>query len=332
MARESPKQSDGYVIIPHVSTPSDSLESRYPQRAHDLARYLDTPIDDEIASFVAEVMSCAADAHQLARSEVTNDGAYVLLQFARRRSVKAIRERDITCSLQAVDALTLVDRAKIDFRDFSVDFPLLTARLLDQPYEELIDRAVFQSAPATAESFEAARGRIKDLTIANCALLEVESSYGTGFMDKWTSTYDTDTQIAERAIRLADEIDAESSYVVSNLRITELPEVWFSAPRPTSNHIPTLGCAMISSDHKASSHLYSHGLLVFVAQVKNRRTSRSLERKANAASTVDRRPRAAISVGTRLAIFVGGSTTQGEVALESASTLERFCRLALPLL
>jgi hypothetical protein len=103
------EQPHGYAITPHVVAPFVSLDSPYPNRAHDLARYLDTLIDDAVASFV-EVMSLEADARPLVRSELVNDGAYVLLRFARRRGVNAIRECCITFSRQAVDALTFVDR------------------------------------------------------------------------------------------------------------------------------------------------------------------------------------------------------------------------------
>ncbi len=58
-------------------------------------------------------------------------------------------------ALEAVAALTLVDRSLIDYRDLSVDFPLYAVRVLGGNVSEVVESAVERSEPGTSRAFEA---------------------------------------------------------------------------------------------------------------------------------------------------------------------------------
>lgn len=128
----------------------------------------------------------------------------------------------------------------------------------------------------------------------------------------------------------ADLIDAEGTYTTRDMFVSDLPEVWFHRDR-RAGQVPTNGCIGISADHLSSSRPYSHGLLVFLAEVDDKGRAVGLAESAAAASTPDR-PQVASSVDRLLAVFVGGSTTVGEKPVESVESLERFPALVRPLL
>ena len=303
---------------------------RYAGRAYDLARFRDEPADKVVAAFVDAVRVMPSEERENVRSAMTEPESYTILQFARRQAASALRESRPDLAVRAVEALTLVDRDKIDYRDLSVDFPLFAARSLGRRADDLIDMASGASAPGTADTFRSLRERLGRLSLADCGLIQVSSAWGVGFMEGWTRSYDPATGLAEAAISLADAIDSESSYVTSGLRVSDLPEVWFSTSWATGK-LSARGCVTINADHVTSEHPYSHGLMVFVAQFADAREAWALMKRTSEASTKDR-PRAASSSAARLALFVGGSTTKGEDALESAPSLNRFCHIADSLL
>jgi hypothetical protein len=167
------------------------------------------------------------------------------------------------------------------------------------------------------------------LTAKDCALLPVRSHYGLGFMDRWTADYQPDTKLAELSVLLADAFEAERQYLIDDLHVCSLPEVWFHQKRRTGD-IPAEGCVALGA-HLDGAPRYSHGLLVFAAQVRDEaRVSRLSSQAAAASNTV--RPRVAATHDRRIVLIVGGSTTQGEPAMESTESLSRYAGLASRLL
>src|SRR5947207_3138679 len=114
----------------------------YSRRAYDLARFGETPADGVIATFVRATAVLEAMDRAALRSGLTPDETYLLLCIARRRAAAALRQRELALALEAIQALTLVDREKIDFRDLSVDFPLLAYRELGGDLDSVVDWAV----------------------------------------------------------------------------------------------------------------------------------------------------------------------------------------------
>ena len=103
---------------------------RYPDRAHDVVRFLDDPADARIAELVRKADALEPEQRQALRAAIGTDEAYTLLTFARRRTVSALRLNSLSQALEAVRGLTLVTRSEIDYRDLSVDFPLYAVREL----------------------------------------------------------------------------------------------------------------------------------------------------------------------------------------------------------
>ncbi len=227
--------------------------------------------------------------------------------------------------MAAVRALTLVTRSRIDCRDLSVDFPLFVVRQLDGDLDEVIRGAIEVSDPSTADLFGAMAHAARTLSLRDCGLIEVRSSYGLGFMDDLSGEYRPRSGLASAAVRLADSIDADGRYVVENLHASGLPEVWFGNGRRTG-HLAATGCVTVSARLHGADR-WSHSLLVFLAEVARGRVAADLAARASAASTAER-PRLAVAVDRRLALIIGGSGTCGEDALETRESLARYRDLA----
>lgn len=185
-----------------------------------------------------------------------------------------------------------------------MDFPLFAVRELGGDVDHVIGDAIAASDPSTAEVFTARAPSIRALSLRDCALVEVTSSYGLGFMDGLSRRYDPETDLALAAVRFADDVDAHGRYIVDSLHASDLPEVWFGSERRTGR-VTSDGCVTVSAQLNGASR-WSHSLLVFLAELPRRRVAADLARKASSASTAAR-PRTAVSVDRRLALIVGGS-------------------------
>lgn len=304
-----------------VSVPHPEL-AHYSSGANDLGRFREDPADASIEAFV-EKTSHDVVAH------FDEDDFYTLLLFARRAAARALRQRDLRTATSAIRALMLVDRDRIDFRDLSVDFPLYAVRELGGDVRAQIDLAARHSSRGTAGAFEAARGRAKRISLRDCALVQISTSYGIGFVDDLTGARRPPVSLAQAVVPLLDLIDEEGTYRTGDLSVSDLPGVWFG--ERDVMRIAVDGCVSFSGDHIESAHPFSHTLLVFVADFRKGRDAERLATAASGASATER-PRSAVVVRSRLAIFIGGSVTMHEDALESSKSLERFSALVAQVL
>lgn len=291
----------------------------YGGRAHDLARFVDDPADQAVAAVVREAASLSMGARDALRARLDADDCYTLLTFAQRRSASGIRNDSLEEAREAIQALTLVTESKIDYRDMSVDFPLYAVGRLRGNLTEALASAAVTSEPGTRASFTAKARRAERLTLKDCALLEVRSRYGLGFIDTWGEPYGPHSDLAGMAVRMADRIDAVGPYMVNDLHLSSLPEVWFSRPPTSTSDIAATGCVSVSASLKDGS-LWGPGLLVFLAEVDSAKTASKLVARAEAASTLDR-PRVAGSEGPLFLILIGGSATRGDQPSETQTSL-----------
>ncbi len=219
-----------------------------------------------------------------------------------------------------MDALTLISRERIDFRDLSVDFPLYAVRQLGGDPVEAARTAARNSEPGTRGDFEARAHPAATVTLADCALVEVHSVHGLGFLEAWGTTYNAAGDLPGVAVRVADRIDDEGRYEVDGLRICDLPGVWFDGDPRRGVHLPTRGCALVSAPLRGGAR-YGNGLLVFIAELDQTATASSLAGRAITASTVDR-PRGASAEGRQLLLAIGGSSSLGELPIETTGSMQ----------
>src|SRR5438034_8045471 len=87
--------------------PSPLANLHYAERAHDIARFLDDPVDDAVAQVIHFAGALAADQLTALRLTLRENDAYTLFLFSRRRAAAALRKRSLSMALEAVVGLTL---------------------------------------------------------------------------------------------------------------------------------------------------------------------------------------------------------------------------------
>jgi hypothetical protein len=290
----------------------------YRPRSHDFARYLADPVDDVIRRVVERTVSGDRERSEL-RSDLDWDACYSLLTFADRMAVTALRTRQPSFAESAIHALTLVTRDKIDYRDLSVDFPLLALRESGGDIQRAIEFALERSEPGTRSAFRARAGSAKKVSLADCMYIEVRSRYGLGFMDTWGDPAPRRDDLPALAVAIADRIDAGGKYEVESLRLSALPTVWLGLDPRQGVDLPGFGGVSVSADLRGSPR-WSHGLLVFLSDQGDETSARAVADIVRGASDADR-PRTAISRGSLVLSVIGGSSTGGQKAVETVASL-----------
>jgi hypothetical protein len=291
----------------------------YSRRARDLARYRADPADAAISAAIA-VAQEPGDPWDARRAGLDEDDCNTLLTFARRRAASALRTASLPEAVEAVHALCLVRRDRIDPRDLDPDFPLYAIRQLGGDIPSVVAFAVAHAEPATAELFRARADGAGQRTLADCALLPVESAYGLGFMDTWAEPYPVRGDLPGLAIRCADCVDRQGKYEVEALHLSDLPAVWFGPGRRGGPlDLPNQGCIAISAPLRGGAPA-SHALLVLVADVGSPDEAAALAARAVRASDPVR-PRSAVVVDDLLVAVIGGSATAGQGPIESAASI-----------
>ena len=92
---------------------------------HDLARFVDSPLDHMIASLVERALSADPDTLEVLRTSLTLEDFYALHTFALRSAVRAIRDSEPTVALMGLAATGLVDIERMDWRDVTSPVGLL---------------------------------------------------------------------------------------------------------------------------------------------------------------------------------------------------------------
>ena len=78
---------------------------------------MDDPLDATIANVVTSASKLDDDRRTSLRSVLTTDDCYELITFSKRRAVAALRSAVLPMALEAIWALTLINRSKIDYQD-----------------------------------------------------------------------------------------------------------------------------------------------------------------------------------------------------------------------
>jgi hypothetical protein len=287
-----------------------------------LARFRPDPADVAVSELIAATKDRGFPWAAF-RASLSQADCYTLMAFARRRAASALRDRSVGTALEAVRALCLVTRDKIDPRDLEVDFPLYAIREVGGDLGAALRFADAHTEPGTRSAFDARALGAQRTTLADCALLPVQSTYGLGFMETWAYPYPLDKHLPERAIACADWIDAGGRYEVEGLHLSELPANWFGAQRRGGPIVlPTNGCVCITGRLRGAPK-WTHALLVFLADVGSVPEASSLAARAAEASNFDR-PRGAAVSESILILVVGGSVTAHQRPVESAVSTQQL--------
>jgi hypothetical protein len=278
----------------------------YPHQATVLWRWVDAPQDAEIAAFLA------APAPGL-----TEDDFYTLMTYARRCVLRAIRTRDPAAALAAFDALSLIEMARVDWRDVVVAASLAShgARRTGLDPELVRTGPVRRAEPAVADlltnaaTSEAGTGGYHELKTATGPVLIDANGPVRGAV-----------ALLRTALAVAEVVEDDGRYEVGGIAVErELPAVWLDGGAETERR-RLKRCAAVRADPPGSR---SHFLLVYVAEAA------SDEDAAAIAASARRRVFAGavelgIAVGSRCAVVIARTVVLGEPDIEDDQSLARL--------
>lgn len=296
----------------------------------DLARFVQSPLDDQIRSFVERTSQSPLAEREHVRSALTLDDFYTLLTFARRSSVRALQSGDVRLAIEGLVAIALVDLERVDWRDVPTAAGLVL-HALERVGGAKADgiRAMRDIAqPAVAELLLQFERPDEPLTLDDWGYREIASRYGRGFVDCSYDEFAPTVNIVDLAIDIADLIDRDT-YRTSSITLADsLPGVWFpQAVRDRAEQVIIEAVAGVSLNVRlrpgAGSDAESQQFTVFLVETSDADAARSLDtwsREDAEASHVA----LSASYDRLFVLVVARSFVQGKPGFETSERLERF--------
>lgn len=308
---------------PDVPSP---LHARYDFWAGetDLARFVDSPVDNEIASFVEQTRGLPREERERIRTALTMEDFYTLLMFASRASVHTLRKRDQTWAERAGLAIAIIDIARVDERDAFRTTALLAHAVR---HTGVADIKEFRDEALTSLFTRIEEGAFGD-NLCEWGYAVITSHYGPGLADCGLEDFAPTRDLTRAAIEIADVIDADQ-YRTSTITIGDsLPEVWFpERVRTQVKDIVAVARAGLSVTAERrpgdSGHEEAQHFVVFLIEVNDPASTQTLAewsgKNADAFHAA-----MAIHCQELFLLLVARSFVQNKPAVESHESLERF--------
>lgn len=315
--------------VVRVDAPSP-LEVAYEARGDfDLFRYVETPVDARVASFVERFS--AADSQERAdlRLRLSRRDLHTLLTFARRCALYAVRNRDLSSAVIGFQAVAAIELERVDRRDASMALGMLAyaAEHLDgSACALLVDAASHAEedlAKLMLEEANAAPHELKRL-----GLREVTFGTGVGFVDNRRHRFQPTADLLALAEQMVAVIENDT-YQVTDIAVgTTLPQVWLPAGERdvlSKASCALSGCLNIHARPAADlkETFPNHWLLVFICEAAH------AEDAALLAAASQSRPNSdiaelGVSAGRLCTIMVARPRMRDVPAIETADSLRRF--------
>ncbi len=245
-------------------------ELHYDERDDDLVRYLESSVDAVVASALGALCDALREGDEL-RQELSEDDTDLLLVFARRRTLHALREGSASAVDQALDAYSLISReedvpweswfkaALVIGRERGLDVATAQRRFAQGALEALGQRAdVAFDALARVDS------------LAQCHVIEVHTSYGLGLIEttvvrdqgvrSWGGItgqpvalgqfrvgYAPTTNLAQWAVTIADALETSHHLACSSIRQDQLVGATFDLVT-SGSYLDSSGCLSFFAD------------------------------------------------------------------------------------
>jgi hypothetical protein len=266
---------------PRISSSLQQLtEHPYDINAGDFVRFRVEANDDIVGGLVRSVAS-ESDADREHFRRGLSDDASTMRLFAMRRTLLARRQSSMSLVYEALDGFALLGFDDVPW-DSWLKASLFVARLVGGD-PELIRRrfadVAHEDAAARFDVALEAMNRVNDLS--QCSLVEVKTTYGVGFVETFIFRdrptfalrgapsqsdnrvdYHPETNLAQLAVIVADELDASATFVAGPITQDQLAATSFSRTS-SGSYLPATGCLSFVAAGKQSSTSFT----VFVAEL-----------------------------------------------------------------
>jgi len=271
-------------VDPRASQWREQLTSHpYEINASEFVRFRVESNDDVISSVVRGVSVAGAESADEFRRGLGVAETDTLRLFAMRRTLQGRRQASLGLVSEAMDGFALLPRiVEVPWESW-LKGALFVGRSLGGDLDMMESRFAEVANDASARRCEVAVDSMNRVdTLSQCQLVEVTTSYGTGFVEilvfRNTPTiglfgaptslgvneieYRPTTNLAQLAASLADALDASGKVVTGPIGQDQLAATSFSLIIAGS-YLPTAGCLSFVADGVGGSGSFS----VFVAEL-----------------------------------------------------------------
>jgi len=289
------------------------MAHQYATSAGEFVRYRSDPEDDALAGIVRSVTGEGAERCEEFRQSLGEEETTTLRLFAMRRTLQGRRNASLSLLSDAMDAYALLPTSEDVPWDSWFKGTLFVARSLGLNIETLGERFTEVASPRAIERSDVAMEAMSRVdALAQCQLIEVTTTYGTGFIELlvfsltaksgWMGTrrlavneieFQPTTNLAQVAASFADALDASGTLIADSIGQDQLAATTFSLTVPGS-YIPTAGCLSFNAEGVDGEPSFS----VFVAELPENADVASL-----AAAATDLGGQAAIYDSSRLIVM-----------------------------
>lgn len=316
---------------PEAHEPSPMPPGAYDAASADLADPVPLPLDDALAALARRYAAADPRERTALRRAIGSDEMYVVLTFARRAAVFGIREGDPGRVRDALTAVAMIERDRVDFRDVLTAIALLhhAAERTGGNGDTLVRQAAALADPGTAELLAGFAARpsagkhVRDVW----GFAEVQSAGGPGFVQwgfaPFAPTRDLSVIVRDLAAMLAAD-RYEPALVILG---TDLPPVWLQpggqALRDAMERIRA--GASLSGKLRPDAHPNARAqqLTIFLVEAADEADARTLLQVAGNGARRDH-ALAAAAEGPIFCLVIARGLGEGVPAYETQESLARF--------
>lgn len=298
---------------------------------HDLLRYVPSDLDAVVSGFVAGFCSSTEQGRGDLRSRLTLDDFYTLITFGRRRCVAALRAADPAIAREALDAASVVDPERIDWRDLVVvaGVAAYVVRRLGGDAGAWIDAAAARAAAEARDVLLRFRHPSPDdADIASWGMAVVDVGSGPCFADVGLEPYAPTVELMGPVMRVISLLEGDGDYRVGSVTLgTPVAPVWLPGASAEEARIVLsriLGCITVGGhlSEERGPDAASQQLTAFLLEAGNETDAAALQGWAGAGPA----DHAAVTAraGAVLCIVIARSFVMGVDPYETTDSISRF--------
>jgi hypothetical protein len=240
--------------------------------ASDIWRWVDSAGDAAVRAYVSEYVVLVDDDRAAARAQIGEAANDVLVTYARRCALAAVRTRALRAVVDGFEALSVLPLGDApDDRDIAVAAMLLThaGHQLTDDLTAAVDEAIGRSEPDLAELLAEIVEEMGDLT-EESGYREIELPGGRGFVEDNEEAFEPTVDLLGAAWAVAGVIEREN-YHVDDIGVGQRlsPVYWDEVGQPEAAAAATRarGCVEVRGGRVDDSGW--HSLTVYIAQTRS---------------------------------------------------------------
>ena len=289
------------------------------------------PYDRALREFCSGFAIQTEGQREAIRGAISMGEFYILMGFADRSAVFALREGDPAILQDGLTALAMIDGERIDFRDVLMSIALLnhSAERLQVDVAATFESAAALAEPRTAEllrSFVRREPSSKSLE-KSWGHREVELDSGIGFVSSGFAEYQPQHDLIGLGLGIAAALDADELYDAHSIEVaSELPPIWLSGvdDAQVGKLLAAAGAGMsVRATPTDPDDRDGQMFVVFTIELDSPESAQAL---VDISKQARRSETAMLGVAREnvFSLVVARSTISGTKSLEEGDSLERF--------